>query len=90
MGEGNDGSKITEPMVRDFIIRYHRQTVGKTTIVTATLRNGFEITESSSCVDPANYDEALGQHVAMERIKEQVWHLLGFLLQTARTGIKDE
>jgi len=89
MGEDNDGSKITQQMVDDFIMPAPIvQTVGpKTTVVQATLRNGFVITESSTCVDPANYNEDLGKKICMERIKNKVWELLGFLLQSARTGL---
>ena len=60
----------------------------KTTVVRAVLRNGFEIVESSACVSAENYDEALGAQICMEHIKDKVWMLLGFLLQTAVHGIK--
>lgn len=81
-------NKITQAMVDDFIVKTEVLTVGeKTTVVQATLKNGFEIMESSSCVDPANYDEELGARICMDRIKNQVWHLLGFSLQWARTGL---
>ena len=54
----------------------------------AVLKNGFEIVESSSCVSPENYDEAMGREICMEKIKDKVWMLLGFLLQTAANGVK--
>jgi hypothetical protein len=54
---------------------------GKTTTVTAKLPNGFVIVESSSCVDPANYDENLGKHLCMERIENKIWELEGYVLQ---------
>ena len=89
MGVSNDGSKITEDMVDNFIAKTSVLSLGKkTTVVIATLANGFEMIESSSCADPANYDEALGAQLAKERIKRRVWDLLGFLLQTARYGLK--
>ncbi len=65
----------------------------KTTFVQATLLNGFTLTETSSCVDPANYDEAMGAEICMGNIKNQIWFLLGFLLQSAVYGfghVKDE
>ena len=52
------------------------------------LRNGFELVEASSCVSPENYDEKLGREICMKKIKDRVWHLLGFLLQTAVNGVK--
>lgn len=37
-----------------------RTEFGKCTVVTVRLRNGFILTESSACVDPANYDAEAG------------------------------
>lgn len=53
----------------------------KTTVVVLTLPNGFEVVESSGCVDPANYDHALGVSICMKRIKDKLWMLEGYLLQ---------
>ena len=76
-------------MVDDFILETWTQTAGeKTTIVRAMLRNGFELVEASSCVSPENYDEKLGREICMEKIKDRVWQLLGFLLQTAVNGVR--
>lgn len=89
MGESNDGSKITPEMVEAFIAGDDAKTLGaKTTVVATRLANGFEIVSSSSCVDVANYDEQLGATICRERVKDQVWHLLGFLLQCARSGFR--
>jgi len=75
-------------MVDDFIVSTDVITMGnKCTVVRATLRNGFEIVESSACVSPENYDEKLGAEICMEKIKDKVWFLLGFLLQTAVHGV---
>ena len=61
-------------------------TGAKITVVTATLANGFSITESATCVDPENYDVALGVLSCMERIESKVWFLLGFLLASGANG----
>jgi hypothetical protein len=59
------------------------QTVGeKTTIVHCVLPNGFVIVESSSCVDPSNYDETLGAEICLTRISNKVWELEGYVLQS--------
>lgn len=80
---------ISHQMVDDFISETEVITMGdKTTVVRAVLRNGFEIVESSACVSAENYDENLGAEICMEHIKNKVWMLLGFLLQTAVHGIK--
>lgn len=80
---------ISQQMVDGFIRETEVTTLGdKTTVVRAVLRNGFEIVESSACVSAENYDQALGAEICMEHIKNKVWMLLGFLLQTAVHGIK--
>ena len=58
------------------------------TLVIATLANGFTITESSACVDPANYDEQIGVDICMEKVEDKVWFLLGFLMQSAVYGFQ--
>lgn len=83
-----DALSISQKMVDDFISHYETKTLGnKTTVVRAVLVNGFEIVESSSCVSEENYDESMGYEICVKKIKEKVWYLLGFLLQTAVYGI---
>ena len=88
-GECKTGAPSVSPgMVEDFLRETWTETLGeKTTVVRAVLRNGFEIVESSSCVSPENYDEAMGREICLEKIRDKVWELLGFLLQTAVNGI---
>lgn len=65
----------------------------KTTVIQLVMPNGFAITTHSSCVDPANYDEALGVKYALQRAKDKVWELEGYRLQsvlhTRRCGSVD-
>ena len=83
-----DRPSVSQKMVDEFITKTEVTTMGeKTTVVRAVLRNGFEIVESSSCVSPENYDEELGAEICLEKIRDKVWFLLGFLLQTAVYGI---
>jgi hypothetical protein len=53
----------------------------KTTVVCVVLPNGFEVIESSGCVDPNNYDHELGVGICLERIKNNLWMLEGYALQ---------
>lgn len=81
-------ASISQEMVDDFIVAREVTTMGdKCTVVRAVLRNGFEIVDSSACVSAENYDEKLGADICMEKIKDKVWFLLGFLLQTAVHGV---
>lgn len=79
---------ISQQMVDDFIVSHDTMTIGvKCTVVRAVLRNGFAVVESSECVSAENYDEKMGEEICLSRIKNEVWKLLGFLLQTAVHGI---
>lgn len=51
------------------------------TVVTVKMQNGFILCESSSCVDPANYDVNIGKEICLKKIEDKIWFLLGFLLQ---------
>ena len=84
---GTSAPSIGAKMVDDFILETYTETMGeKTTVVRAVLKNGFEIVESSSCVSPENYDVAVGREICLDKIKNKIWMLLGFLLQTAVNG----
>lgn len=61
---------------------------GKTTIVIATLPNGFMLVESSGCVDPTNYDEQIGYEICRRKIIDRIWLLEGYVLQNELKGIK--
>lgn len=67
----------------------HVQTIGeKTTLVRVVLPTGFELVEASACVDPENYSEKYGAEICMEKIKDRLWFLMGFVLQWAHMGLK--
>lgn len=86
-----EAPSISAEMVERFIDHHETVTMGgKTTVVRAVLKNGFVIVESSSCVSAENYDEKLGEEICMKRIRNKVWELLGFLLQTAVGGVNGE
>ena len=83
------GVSVGQKMVDDFIKEVHVSTLGeKTTLVRCILVNGFEIVEASACVDKVNYNEEIGAEICLGKIKDKIWMLLGFLLQTGVGGIK--
>lgn len=53
----------------------------KCTLVSVKLANGFVLTESSACVDVANYNEEMGAEICLNRIKNKLWELEGYKLQ---------
>lgn len=53
----------------------------KCTVVAAQLPSGFVIVESSSCLDPANYDKEVGFNICINRIVDKIYELEGYRLQ---------
>jgi hypothetical protein len=53
----------------------------KVTLVIVKLENGFVLTESSGCVDEANYSAAIGSQECLRKIKDKLWELEGYRLQ---------
>lgn len=84
-----EGTKIVEEDVNNFVVCQEAIKWGeKTTVLHVTLKNGFIITESSSCVDPANFDMVIGANICTDKIKDKIWGYLGFLLQCAKGGMR--
>lgn len=75
---------VTQEQINDLIANSEIKVstvFDKVTIVNLKLPNGFVITESSACVDPANYNEALGRELCLQRIEDRLWELEGYTLQ---------
>ena len=53
----------------------------KCLVVSAKLKNGFIIVESSACVDPLNFDVEIGRQICCDKIKNKLWELEGYKLQ---------
>lgn len=87
---GNDNNTVTQDDVDSFIVSIDYTRLGdRTTIVKATLANGFILVESSSCVDAKNFDMKVGTDICIEKIKDKIWFLLGFLLQCGDKGLNN-
>lgn len=88
---GSDKNTVTQEDVDGFISKVEVIQLGdKTTVVKATLANGFILVESSSCVDVKNFDMKMGTDICLEKIKDKVWFLLGFLLQCGDSGLNNK
>lgn len=81
--------KITQSMVTALIassLIEHVKLGRKTTVVSCTLPNGFVIVESSSCVDPENYDHEMGKSICLKRIEDKIWAFEEYRLQCSLTS----
>ncbi|MFI3293791.1 MAG: Gp49 family protein [Rikenellaceae bacterium] len=81
-------NKITEADVlanmQDVLVRTVGEFGKPTTYVTVRMKNGFTVRESTTCVDPRNYNEEIGKQICLDRIKNEVYKLLGYELQSQR------
>ena len=57
---------------------------GTLTHCTITLPCGFQVTGESACIDPANFNEELGQEIARKKAVNALWPLEGYLLANDR------
>ena len=90
MGKDSDGTKVNPAMVKAMISELSGSKMGQqTAVIHGHLANGFEVTEMSACVEPANYDQSVGEGLARQKVENQVWMLLGFVLAWARKGIQN-
>lgn len=84
-----DPTKISEGDVLGFIKQGYSLRLGeKTTVVLDTTITGFDTIGTSACVNPNNYDHAIGEGIARRDIKDKIWGHLGFVLQWAINGLK--
>ena len=67
--------------MQDVIVRTLQDFEKPCTYVTVRMKNGFTLRESTTCVDPANYDEEIGKQICLEKIEDKIWFLLGYALQ---------
>lgn len=58
-----------------------RKLTDKLTHCVITLKNGFQVTGESACVDPKNFDINTGKELAEKAAIEKIWELEGYLLQ---------
>jgi hypothetical protein len=54
---------------------------GTLTICVCTMPNGFMVVGTSGCADPAKYDQGIGEKLALTKVWDQVWMLLGYTLR---------
>lgn len=51
------------------------------TFVEVRMKNGFTIRETTTYVDPTNYNKEIGKDICLKRIEDKIWLLLGYALQ---------
>lgn len=84
---------MTNTITKEFLdeqieqVAYYQLPNTTLTIAVITLNSGFTVTGESACVDPSNFDKAIGEKIAYENAYEKLWQLFGFeLKQKLGTG----
>lgn len=74
---------VTQEMVNNIILNSEivcQTRLGRITVVTLVLPNGFTITETSASVSTENYDYQYGIKVCMKKIEDEIWKLEAYRL----------
>lgn len=72
--------EVAENM-KDVLVRTVEEFGKPCTYVAVRMKNGFTLRESTTCVDPANYNEEIGKQICLKKIEDKIWFLLGYALQ---------
>jgi len=62
-------------------VYYHRVPNTTLTLCVLTLQNGFQVTGESAAASLENFDQELGEKIAFQNAREQIWRLEGYLLK---------
>lgn len=80
----NGKNTVTQQQIDKIIDNGKLETIKlgeKTTLVKFTTKEGFEIVETSACVDKANFNMSIGKEICLEHIKNKLWAYEGYCLQ---------
>lgn len=80
--KGMTAPRVTPQGIEAIIVKreFHRLT-DVLTVCVLTLLNGFTVTGESACASPENFDQAIGEAIALKNAKEKVWMLEGYRLK---------
>ncbi len=83
--EQSPAPRVTDDYIKSRIGKIDFFKVGETvTICQITLDNGYSVRGESACVNPENFDEAIGQRISYDNAYDKLWPLLGFALADAQ------
>lgn len=69
-----------EYMESRIVSKEFMRTTGTLTTCVITLDNGYFVTGESACVNPENYNQAIGEKISYDNAFRKLWPLFGFLL----------
>lgn len=84
-------NKVSEARIERIMAEsswYDEKFDARTTLVKCTMPNGWSIIETSSCLDPGEYDHGIGVEICRKRIKDEIWKLEAYLLACQRHDLE--
>lgn len=86
------GEKVTEEGIKARIEAEQYFILPGSTVTICSLRmeNGFWVRGESACVDPANFNQKIGEELAYKDAFRRVWELEGYLLAERRYQQRDK
>jgi len=82
----NPQNRVTRAQVEAAIKRTEFVVRDTLTICVLEMENGFQVEGTSVCLDPANYNQKIGEVIARSKAVEKIWPLLGYELRTRLTN----
>ena len=79
--KGLTAPRVTPERIEEVIDSIEYLYSGVNTICLITLVNGWIVKGFSACVSEANYNKSLGENIARDNAKNEIWSLEGYLLK---------
>ena len=81
--KGKTAPRVTSEMVDKIIVGEQYYTFPGTTFTVCllTLENGFSVHGTSAAASPENYDKEIGDRIARENARDEIWKLEAYLLR---------
>lgn len=80
---GLTAPRVTKESIAAKIRRahFHRFPGTTVTVCALELQNGYAVVGHSAAASPANFDQAIGEALAEQHARDQIWALEGYLLR---------
>lgn len=82
--------KVTRQHLENLVEHIRYEEFGRMTVCLLTTFSGFTVLGYSACADPANFDQAKGEHYAYEAAFAQLWPLEGYRLRCELAALGEE
>ena len=81
--KGLNAPRLTPQSINDTITDayYHRIPGTTVTVCALTLKNGYIVVGKSAAASAENFDQEIGQRIAYDDARNQIWALEGYLLR---------